>query len=76
MTSTLIIDRIENGFAVVESDTESFSLPMSLLPEGAKEGDSFTMTLSLLDNTNIQKEAQERLDRLKERDSGDDIIDL
>ena len=76
MTCTIIIDRIEHDLAVVESGTESFSIPVSLLPQGVKEGDSFTMTFSSLDRTNTQKEAQERLARLKNRDSGDDTIDL
>ena len=76
MTSTIIIDRIENDLAIVESGTKSFSIPILLLPDGAKEGDSFTITFASIDNENTQKEAQERLDRLKERDPGDDIIDL
>ena len=76
MTSTIIIDRIENDLAIVESGEKSFSIPTSLLPDGAKEGDSFTITFASADSESTQKEAQERLERLKKRDPGDDIIDL
>ena len=76
MTSTIIIDRIENDLAVVESETESFSIPIILLPNGAKEGDSFTITFAAVRSESTKKEAQDRLERLKKRDSGNDIIDL
>ena len=76
MTSTITIDRIENNLAVVESKEQSFSIPISLFPAGAKEGNSYTITFASIDSENIQKEAQERLERLKKRDSGNDIIDL
>ena len=76
MTSTITIDRIENNLAVVESDEQSFSIPISLLPAGAQEGDTYTITFASLNNEDTQKEAQERLERLKKRDSGNDIIDL
>ena len=76
MTSRITIDRIENNLAVVESGEDYFSIPLSLLPAGAKEGDSYTITFASIDSTNAKKEAQERLDRLKKRDPGDDIIDL
>lgn len=76
MTSTITIDRIENNLAVVESKQQSFSIPISLLPAGAKEGDSYTISFASVASENIQKEAQERLERLKKRDSGNDIIDL
>ena len=76
MTSTITIDRIENNLAVVETKEQSFSIPISLLPAGAKEGDTYTITFASIDNEDTQKEAQERLERLKKRDSGNDIIDL
>ena len=76
MTSTIIIDRIENKLAVVESGEYSFSIPISLLPAGSKEGDSYTITLASIDSESTKKEAQERLKRLQKRDSGNDIIDL
>ena len=75
MTSTITIDRIEHDLAVVESGTQYFSIPVSLLPQGIKEGDSLTMTFSVQENP-PSKEANERLERLKKRDPGDDIIDL
>ena len=76
MTSTIPIDRIENNLAVVESEEQSFEIPISLLPAGAKEGDTYTITFASITNEDMQQEAQERLERLKERDSGNDIIDL
>ena len=33
-----IIDRIENGIAVLESENEMFKIPKSMLPKDAKEG--------------------------------------
>ena len=76
MTSTITIDRIENNLAVVEAEEQSFSIPISLLPAEAKEGDTYTITFASIESESIQKEAQERLERLKKRDSGNDIIDL
>ena len=76
MTSTITIDRIENNLAVIESEEQSFSIPISLLPAGAREGDSYTITFASIDSESIQKEAHERLERLKKRDSGNDTIDL
>ena len=76
MTSTIIIDRIENDLAVVEAGDLSFSIPTSLLPDEAKEGDTFTITFASTDNTSTREEAQKRLERLKQRDPGNDIIDL
>ena len=76
MTSILTIDRIENDLAVVESGNLNFSIPTSLLPAGVKEGDSYEITFSAIDNSDAIKESKERLERLQKRDSGDDIIDL
>lgn len=76
MTSTIIIDRIENNLAIIESIAGPISIPISLLPPKTKEGDAFTMSFSKTDTTSAQEEATTRLERLKKRDSGDDIIDL
>lgn len=35
----LIIDRFDGEWAIIEYDGQIFSLPRSLLPESAKEGD-------------------------------------
>ena len=76
MTSTITIDRIEHNLAIIESENHIFSIPISFLPEGVKEGDSFTMHFSKSDTTDTQEKATQRLERLKKRDSGNDIIDL
>lgn len=74
-TITLIIDRIEGPEAVVEYDKKYYSLPLEMLPEGISEGDSLTISRSPPDET-ILEQAESRLERLKKRDSGSQIIDL
>lgn len=40
------IDRIEEGFAVIELDSENFiTVPLKYLPSGVKEGDKLTLTI-------------------------------
>lgn len=43
----LIIDRIEDEWAVIEWDGKAFNLPRSLLPEGAREGDVLTVRVEV-----------------------------
>ena len=39
MKTKVIIDRIEEGFAVIELDEENYiEVPLKYLPEGVKEG--------------------------------------
>ena len=73
MTTSFIIDRIEADIAIVEHGERTFEIPVALLPEGSKEGDRLQIQRlpSSSDDTN-----EARLERLKSRDSGDDIIDL
>ena len=33
-----VIDRIENGIAVIEFNNSTFDVPVSALPDGIKEG--------------------------------------
>lgn len=43
-----IIDRFENGWAVIETDDrQTFQLPHSLLPAGTKEGDVISITVDV-----------------------------
>ena len=42
----LIIDRFEGPFAVVETDQGMINIPISDMPEGAKEGDVLTIVLN------------------------------
>ena len=73
MTTSFIIDRIEADIAVVEHGETTFEIPVALLPKGSKEGDRLHIQPlpPSSDDTN-----KARLERLKARDSGDDIIDL
>ena len=73
MTTSFIIDRIEADIAIVEQDERTFEIPVALLPEGSKEGDRLQIQ-RLPPSSDDSNEA--RLERLKSRDSGDDIIDL
>jgi hypothetical protein len=38
-----VLDRIEESWAVIESEEETFTIPKSLLPIGVKEGDILTI---------------------------------
>jgi hypothetical protein len=72
----IVIDRIEGKRAVLEVDGETVEFPASALPDDAHEGD--ILRLNRCDNagTNLQRENEERLKRLRERDSGDMDIEL
>lgn len=55
-----IIDRFEGNFAIVETDDrQTFNLPRSLLPQGAKEGD--VISISVVVDQNETKSRQERI---------------
>ena len=46
MKTIATIDRIEEGFAVIELDADNFiDIPLKYLPAGAKEGDKLTLTI-------------------------------
>lgn len=56
----MIIDRFEDGFAVVElSDKTFIHIPLSELPEGSKEGDVLKLEID-------RKETDQRKDRIKD----------
>lgn len=38
----MVIDRIENGYAVIENEGIMLDIPISQLPDGVKEGDVLT----------------------------------
>ena len=72
----IVIDRIESNTAILEVDGKTVDIPVALLPENVKEGD--VLKLVLCDNaaSHLQRENEERLERLRERDSGDMKIEL
>jgi hypothetical protein len=43
----LIIDRIEEDWAIIEYEKITFNIPLSLLPKNAKEGDVINMLLTV-----------------------------
>ncbi len=49
MKTTLIIDRIENGWAVIEYAKAgvTFNIPLTLLPTGADEGDVIEFNITV-----------------------------
>lgn len=49
MKTTLVIDRIEDGWAVLEYGKKggTFNIPAALLPEGAGEGDVIDICISV-----------------------------
>ncbi|MBS3995415.1 MAG: DUF3006 domain-containing protein [Alkaliphilus sp.] len=63
-----IIDRIEGQVVVIEWEMGTFQLPSTLLPQGAKEGDSLKLNIELdKKNTNVRwEELEEKAKRLWE----------
>ena len=46
MKLKVTIDRIEEGFAVIELDSENFiTVPLKYLPDGVKEGDRMILAI-------------------------------
>lgn len=59
----ITIDRILDGVAYLDVETQIIEFPSAALPEGAKEGD--LLGFVLLDNSEIIKEGRDRLARLE-----------
>ena len=72
----IVIDRIEGNRAIVEFDGETLEIPASLLPSGSSEGDILSLKLCVDAATDMQRDNEERLERLREQDSGDMEIDI
>ena len=46
MKTIVTIDRIEEGFAVIELDSENFiTVPLKYFPTGVKEGDKLILSI-------------------------------
>ncbi len=59
------IDRFEGDFAVVElEDREMVDLPLSLVPENAKEGDILNITIDKNASEIRRKRIQDKFDSL------------
>lgn len=75
MELTVVVDRIEAGFAVLEVCGEQVDWPLAALPPHVTEGASLKLTLRLEEPT--LDEASARLARLRAgQDDDDDEIDL
>ncbi len=63
----IIIDRFEGSFAVVElSDMTFADMPVSLVPEGAKEGDVLSIKIDKEETENRRKRIEKLMDDLWE----------
>lgn len=51
----LIVDRIEENWAVVEYGNQIFNLPRSLLPKSVKEGDVLQLTITIDQEATIKQ---------------------
>lgn len=48
MKSKVTIDRIEEGFAIIELDSENFiDIPLKYLPDGVKEGQALMFSIEI-----------------------------
>ena len=76
MSEKLVVDRIEGNLAIIEHREGSFEIPIACLPPQTKEGDYLTIQNHAPEQSDQDNENKERLKRLQERDSGQNIIDL
>ena len=61
-----IIDRIEEGFAVVECDGEMLNIKLNILPEGVKSGDVLTKSNgNFIINQQEQQTRQQKIQKLQ-----------
>jgi len=71
---TVVVDRIDGDQAVLEVHGQMVNWPLSALPEGTTEGAIVCLELS---STPADASAAEaRLERLRQRSTTSDIIDL
>lgn len=53
-----VLDRIEGKWAVISSDAGTFNLPISLLPEGSREGDILNIRVEVDHEKTAAKKAE------------------
>ena len=58
------VDRIENGFVIIECDTKTFDIPADLLSSGLKEGDVIDLVINAGKTEKKRLSAEERLKNL------------
>ncbi len=59
-----IVDRIENGIAVIETESGTLELELKYLPDGTKEGNVIKLTLSPEEEQKRQERIKKKMDRL------------
>ena len=59
-----IIDRFEEDYAVIESGDITFSIPKSVLPEKAKEGDCLNICINTEETKQRKEKANNLMDKL------------
>lgn len=68
MTTDAVIDRLEGLLAVIEIHGQTYDLPLTCLPTGAKEGDSLSITTVISPKKDLSVP--------RERASGAEVIDI
>jgi hypothetical protein len=74
--TVIVVDRIEGDRAILEVDGDTIELPLSVLPPGAGEGTILTLVLCGEQGSDLSKENEERLARLRAADPGDMEIEI
>lgn len=69
------LDRVEEGLAVLllrEDELVRFTLPLALLPEGAREGDILEVAIrrDVAATEEVRRRVAERIERLRGRGKG------
>lgn len=59
-----IVDRIENGIAIIETESGTLELELKYLPEGTKEGNVIKLTLSPEEEQKRRERIKKKMDRL------------
>ena len=72
----IVIDRIEGTVAILEIEGSAVEISVGLLPEGTQEGSVLSFVLSDNQATELQRDNEERLKRLRAQDPGDMEIDI
>lgn len=65
----LIIDRIEGNFAVIECGNNTFTLPVSELPEGAVEGDCLMLCKNGEQTDERKKQMESLFKKITQKDT-------
>ena len=69
-----VIDRIENGLAIIECNDLHLEIPVQALPESIKEGS--ILEISITSDSDELEQAKALLKELEAGDNDEDSIDL